>query len=276
MRRRRAIARRYPTGRRVASKLATAMRVSGVRTAVAVIVLTALVCVVAVSGDEPIRERPEPYEPSRSELIEIGVITSDFPVPGALPPEVFPPEAYGLGPAGPPAWLWWLLAAIAATAVVWTAVRIVRERIRWRLPRFGGWRRRARTAPAESPATEPARVAQHNDAEVAREAVDAALAPLREPVDPRAAVIEAYARMENVLAERELGRRTPEAPREYLRRVMREQGMPQESLVTLTALFEEARFSRHPIPESAPRRAASELQTARVALAAVTHDAETA
>jgi hypothetical protein len=257
------------------------MRVSGVRTAAAVIVLTPLVCVVAAAGDGPIRERPEPYVPSRSELIEIGVITSDYPIPGQLPPEVFPPEAYGLGPPGPPAWLWWLLAAIAAGAVVWVAVRIARElvRIRWRLPRLSGWRwrwrRRPRTAPGESPATGPARVAHHDDAEVAREAVDAALAPLREPADPRAAVIEAYARMENVLAERELGRRTPEAPREYLRRVMREKGMPQESLATLTALFEEARFSRHPIPESAPRRAASELQTARVALAAATHDAET-
>jgi hypothetical protein len=250
------------------------MRVSAVRTAVAVIVLTALVCVVAVAGDGPIRERPEAYVASPSELIEIGVVTSDFPVPGALPPEVYPPDTYGLGPPGPPAWLWWLLGAIAAAAVVWLAARIVRElmRIRWRLPRLCGWRwrwhRRARTAPDESPATEPARVVDDHEVEVAREAVDAALAPLREPADPRAAVIEAYARMEYVLAERELGRRTPEAPREYLRRVTCEQGMPEESLTTLTALFEEARFSRHPIPESAPRRAASELKTARAALAA--------
>ena len=247
--------------------LATAMRVSGVRAAVAVIVLTALVCVVAVAGDGPIRERPEPYVPSRGELIEIGVITSDFPVPGALPPEVFPPEAYGLGPPGPPAWLWWLLGAIAAAAVLSIVVRIVRElmRVRWGLPRLRGWRwrRRPRTVPDDPPATEPARVVE---AEVAREAVDAALAPLREPADPRAAVIEAYARMEHVLAERDLGRRTPEAPREYLRRVMREQGMPEQSLTTLTALFEEARFSRHPIPESAPRRAESELESARAAL----------
>ena len=247
------------------------------------IVLTALVCVVAVAGDEPIRQRPEPYVPSRSELIEIGVITSDFPVPGALPPEVFPPEAYGLGAPGPPAWLWWLLGAIGAAAVVWFAVRIVREvmRIRWRLPRLGGWRwrwpwrRRARTAPDESPATEPARVV-HDEAQIARRAVDAALAPLREPADPRAAVIEAYAWLEHVLAERELGRWTPEAPREYLRRITREHGMPEESLTTLTELFEEARFSRHPIPESARRRAASELKTARAALApAATHAAET-
>lgn len=42
--------------------------------------------------------------------------------------------------------------------------------------------------------------------------------------------------------------------------------MPVTSLTTLTALFEEARFSRHPIPESAPGRAAHELQIARAAL----------
>ena len=257
------------------------MRVSHVRTAAAVIVLTALICVVAVAGDGPIRESPEPYVPTRSELIEIGVITSDYPIPGQLPPEVYPPEAFGLGPPGPPAWLWWLLGAIGAAAVVWVAVRIVRElmRIRWRVPRLGSWRwrwrRRARTAPGDSPTIEPVPVV-HDEAAVAREAVDAALAPLREPADPRAAVIEAYARMEHVLAERELGRQTAEAPREYLERVMRDHGMPEESLTTLTELFEEARFSRHPIPESARRRAATELKTARAALAAApTHGAET-
>ena len=79
--------------------------------------------------------------------------------------------------------------------------------------------------------------------------------------------------MEQVLAERQLGRRTPEAPREYLRRVLRELAMPEGSLTTLTALFEEARFSRHPIPESAPSRAASELHTVRLAVAGTTNDA---
>lgn len=50
--------------------------------------------------------------------------------------------------------------------------------------------------------------------------------------------------------------------------------MPEQSLTALTALFEEARFSRHPISESGPRRAASELRAARVALAeAVAHPA---
>ena len=138
------------------------MRVSHVRTGVAVIALTALVCVVAAAGDQPVRKHPEPYVPSHTELVEIGMITADYPVPGQLPPERFLPEAFGLGPPGPPAWLWWLLGAIGAAALVWVAVRIVREitRIRWRVTRLGGrrWRRRrrARTAHDESPAIEPA------------------------------------------------------------------------------------------------------------------------
>ena len=53
---------------------------------------------------------------------------------------------------------------------------------------------------------------------------------------------------------------------------MREQGIPQDSLTTLTALFEEARFSRHPIADSQPRRAANELASARAALAAATRE----
>ena len=96
--------------------------------------------------------------------------------------------------------------------------------------------------------------------------LDAALEPLREPTDPRAAVIEAYAQMEQLLASRELGRRIPEAPREYLTRVLRQHGMPERSLTSLTELFEEARFSSHPISTSASARARSELESAREAL----------
>jgi len=104
---------------------------------------------------------------------------------------------------------------------------------------------------------------------VVQRALHAASAPLRDPADPRAAVIEAYARMEQVLAERDLGRRAPEAPREYLTRVLGTDGAPQRSLATITALFEEARFSRHPISQSARRRALGELENARAALAAL-------
>src|SRR3954468_19123443 len=159
------------------------MRIWHVRTAAAVIALTALACVVAAAGDAPIRETPEPYVPSRSELVEIGMINAHYPIPGQLPPEVFPPEAFGLGPPSAPPWLPWLLGAIGAAAIIALATWLLRRRprIHWRRPRLGGWRRRSRPGP--SPAIKPARVID-DEAAVAREAVDAALAPLREPTDP--------------------------------------------------------------------------------------------
>ena len=74
--------------------------------------------------------------------------------------------------------------------LLWIGVRLAREPATWRI-------QRPRTAPEAAP--------REDDAHAARRAVDAALEPLREPADPRAAVIEAYARMEHVLAGRELG-----------------------------------------------------------------------
>ena len=233
----------------------------GSRTVAVVTALTMLVCVVAIAGSEPLRGtagRP-PATPPRPPQ---PVVTPppEFPVPGALPPEVFvvEPEDDSL-PA-------WLRGTIALTGVLAAAVLLVRERRRW-----GGRRRGRRSLRPRAPQTtvaEPSNDDTEDDTELARRAVDAALARLGQPADPRAAVIEAYARMEGVLAERELGRRTPEAPREYLGRVLRERGIPERALTTLTALFEEARFSLHPISESASGRAVSELENARVALAA--------
>lgn len=234
------------------------MSATGPRIAAAVITLTMLICVVVVAGDGPVGggdRTPEPYVPTEEDLREIGVITDDFPVPGALPPEVFPVEAWGISPPGPPAWLPWALVAIV---LLWAAVRLAIEVRSGRI----GWRPRRRAAPNEA----AVEAAHEDDAVVAREALAAAFVPLSEPADPRAAVIEAYVRLEHVLAAHRLGRRASEAPREYLRRVLGEQDVPADSLATLTALFEEARFSRHPIPESAPRRAARELASARAAL----------
>ena len=96
--------------------LAAAMSASGPRIAVAVIVLTTLIGVVAFAGDGPLvaSDSPAPYSPTRADLREVGEITDDFPVPGALPPEVFPTEAWGISPPGPPPWLPWALVALAA------------------------------------------------------------------------------------------------------------------------------------------------------------------
>lgn len=238
------------------------MQAVGARTGVVVIALTMLVCLVAVAGREPLRGTPaEPPEPPRRPAEVVVPPPSVFPVPGALPPEVFVLEEED--ESATPAWLLWMIVTVALAGILAAGVAVVRE---VRNTRGGRRRRRPRSRRTEREAAVAAG-AEHEKA-TARSAVDAALAPLRDPADARSAVIEAYARMEQVLAEREFGRRSPEAPREYLRRVLLERGMPEQSLTTVTALFEEARFSLHPIPDSAPRRALRELENARVALGA--------
>jgi Domain of unknown function (DUF4129) len=239
------------------------MHAVGMRTVAVAIALTALVCVVAIGGSEPLRGATE--ESAGTQRAPERVAEAPKPLRGQLPPEVFiiyPDEEPAV-----PAWLPWTILGLAVAAVVAACLLLFRG---LRLPggRRLGRRRARRTAPGRE-AADPSLAATEDDAEVARRAVEAALKPLHAPADPRSAVIAAYARMEEVLAERELGRRTPEAPREYLTRVLREHGMPGRPLTTLTALFEEARFSLHPIPQSAPRRALSELENARVALAAM-------
>jgi len=180
-----------------------------------------------------------------------------------------PPDVFVIGveeDPGPPAWLAWAIAAIVVIGMVTAAFLLAGDL------RLGDWhwrrRHRRRRAAHRPAAAELAGSDAENEREVARRAVEAALEPLRDPADARAAVIAAYARMEEVLAERELGRRTPEAPREYLARILREGGMPERSLTTLTALFEEARFSRHPVSSFASGHALIALENARDALAA--------
>ena len=172
-------------------------------------------------------------------------------------------------------WLVVVMTAVGLVGLLAVAFAVVPQLLRWR-PRWPRlrWRGLRRRRRGERPATEPAvdepsPADAEADADVARRALDSALVALREPADPRGAVIEAYARMEEVLASRELGRRTPEAPREYLGRVLREQGMPERSLTTLTELFEEARFSPHPIPASTSDQARRELRAAARSAAAL-------
>lgn len=123
------------------------------------------------------------------------------------------------------------------------------------------WARRQRGfVPARHAAEEQA------DEPVLAEAVDQALADLATVPDPRLAVIAAYARMERVLRARGLPRRPAETPLEYLDRVLRELGGQAVAVDRLTALFEEAKFSRHPIGEPHRHDAIAALEALRAGL----------
>ncbi len=134
-----------------------------------------------------------------------------------------------------PAWLPWTILAIVLVAILaGVAVLVLRRR----------------RAPADAP--QPA---------AAGEAVKAAIAALQADADPRRAVIAAYAAMQRTLAAHGLVRSPSEAPREFLRRVLVANRAAEEDASTLTGLFEEARFSTHPIYESARQRALSALRS---------------
>jgi hypothetical protein len=140
-----------------------------------------------------------------------------------------------------PAWLPWTLLAllvIAVVSAVWLVVRSGRG--------------------VDSARQEKSR---------ARAAVDAAIAALDAPADPRSAIIAAYAAMERAFAAAGVPRSDPEAPREYLRRVLAAASATRREATTLTGLFEEARFSTHPMSERLREVAQSELASLRARLA---------
>ena len=116
----------------------------------------------------------------------------------------------------------------------------------WLLWRW--WREPIATAASETTATGAA--------------IQAAMAALDAVDDPRTAVIAAYVAMQQVLATHGLARSPAEAPREYLQRVLVASSATEEA-TTLTGLFEEARFSTHPVSEGLRERALSALGSLR-------------
>ena len=81
--------------------------------------------------------------------------------------------------------------------------------------------------------------------------------------DPRRAVIQAYVRMEHVLAAHGHGRLAHEAPLEYLARVLQELAVRAEAAHALTELFERARFSTHEIDAAMRAEAVASLEAVR-------------
>jgi hypothetical protein len=86
------------------------------------------------------------------------------------------------------------------------------------------------------------------------------LADLESERDPRLAVQRASARMEASLGEVELPRAPDATPTEFTDRVLRVLGASAEAASDLTGLFENARFSDHPMDEDDRRRAIASVR----------------
>jgi uncharacterized protein DUF4129 len=110
------------------------------------------------------------------------------------------------------------------------------------------------------------RVGDESDVEGLSRVLDESIDDLRAEPDPRRAVIAAYARMERGLAARGHGRHAFEAPLEYLARLLTGVTEERESIRRLTALFERAKFSSHPVGPAAKTEAIACLAAIRSGL----------
>ncbi len=81
--------------------------------------------------------------------------------------------------------------------------------------------------------------------------------------DPRSAVMTAYHRLEQALAEQGHPRRSAETPTEHLDRLLDRLSIDHTPFLDLARRYELARFSNEPITEADRDRAASDLARAR-------------
>ncbi len=98
-------------------------------------------------------------------------------------------------------------------------------------------------------------------------AITAALVDLDAIEDPRLAIIAAYRRMEESLAEAGFPRAAAEAPREYMGRTASALEIDPNPLGTLTTLFETAKFSLRQLDATARQRAITALRALQAQLA---------
>ena len=145
-------------------------------------------------------------------------------------------------------------------SIFWVAVVVVGGTAAWFLYRWRARKRRT-LVPLEL---------QASVAEDFATSMSDAIGDLESEPDARRAVIAAYARMEGVLAYHGLRRLPSETPVEYLRRVLLDLTSEHDAVSSLTALFEEAKFSRHEIGDEQKLEAIAALGEIRDDLTAGT------
>ncbi len=168
--------------------------------------------------------------------------------PGITPVQARPPvsvpelDPITLGKGGGlPGWVTAILAAIALIVAAFGVFQLTRGLRLSQLRFFGRFRWRGATA---GEATEDA-----VDVDLAADSFDESAAMIGDGLDPRQAIIAAYARLLERLGEAGCPRLPYEAPEEHLRRSLTALGVAQDAMETVVAKFLVARFSTHPLTE---------------------------
>jgi hypothetical protein len=94
-----------------------------------------------------------------------------------------------------------------------------------------------------------------------RRAVTAGLRELRQGAEPRQAIIACYARLEHLLTDYGVPVYDTFTPQEYMGAALQDVDLPIDALAELVRLFELARYSLHPLDETARQAAMTHLET---------------
>lgn len=94
-----------------------------------------------------------------------------------------------------------------------------------------------------------------------RRAVTAGLRELQHHTDPRRSIIACYARLEHLLEDYGIPAYDHLTPQEYMGAAMQGVDVPLDAFAGLVGLFERARYSLHPLDNTAREQAIRHLQT---------------
>ncbi len=99
-----------------------------------------------------------------------------------------------------------------------------------------------------------------------RRAVTAGLRALHDHDDPRHAIIACYAQLEHLLEDYGMTTYAALTPQEYMGAALRGIDVPADAFAALVALFEQARYSLHPLDEADKQAATAYLETIKAHL----------
>jgi hypothetical protein len=97
-------------------------------------------------------------------------------------------------------------------------------------------------------------------------AMTAGLQELHEHTEPRQAIIACYARLEHLLEDHGVPAHHHLTPQEYMGAALRGLDLPLDAFTGLIQLFELARYSLHPLDDTARTRAIAHLEALRAHL----------
>lgn len=99
-----------------------------------------------------------------------------------------------------------------------------------------------------------------------RRAVTAGLRALHDHDDPRHAIIACYAQLEHLLEDHGMPAHAAFTPQEYMGAALRGIDVPEDALAGLVSLFEQARYSLHPLDDMDKQAATDHLETIKAHL----------